>query len=586
MRKEIYKKIFIEALIVFFYLSLSLILTYPLILNFFTAIPGIPGDAFIFLWNQWWVREAILTGQSPFFTQLIAYPFQANLAFSSLTFTNSLISVPAQFILPPVVVFNLIFIFSLVAAAYGMYFLIKYLFNNHYAGLVGGAVFAFNAYIFQEMFGHFNYTSVYPIPFFILFFLKIFKEDKKYFNSILAALFLALAFYNDHYYTIGLLIFSFFCLVWLGFKERKLLVSKTRQICLVFFCWLIIIMPLLTVLLKGVLSKLYPLANLAQINLYAPDLRSFLVPASFQTIYGQYFINYYHSLGFHGSVVYLSFSLIILAILGYLVGRKKEIFSANFWLVTGVIFLFFCLGPFLYLDGYIFDLDGIKYTIPLPYLLFYFVPFVKGILVPPRLIIFVIFCLVMMAGFILVKIFNQLKSQIIKLALTILIIGLYLAENLAIPIPISTAKIPNFYYNLSKDKEDGVILELPFALSTSFYTLGSIPSSSIIQYYQTVHQKKILGGWISRAPDEYYSFYSRLAGLDYLINPQEKIDNKKIDEISNRVRTNFQKLKIKYIIVHPEYYYHQELANSLNFLNQVLEQKPKLVEQMYVYQMN
>jgi hypothetical protein len=278
-------------------------------------MPGIEGDAALFLWNQWWVKDAIFHLENPFFTNLLAYPFGANLAFSSLTFTNSLAAMPLLLFLPPVFVFNIIFILSLAIGCFGMYCLLNYLFNNRFAAFTGGVMFVFNAFIFQEMQGHFNYTSVYAIPFFILFLLKIYNDDYKISNSLWAAFFLLLSFYNDLYYTIGLFLFFAVTIVWLLLKDRNILFSRIKGLALFLSTWLIFAAPLLYSLIKGALSKIYPLANLSQINLYTPDLRSFLVPSKLHTIYGDSFINYYNELGFHGGAVYLSFTLLVLAII-------------------------------------------------------------------------------------------------------------------------------------------------------------------------------------------------------------------------------------------------------------------------------
>jgi hypothetical protein len=270
--------------------------------------------------------------------------------------------------------------------------------------------------------------------------------------------------------------------------------------------------------------------------------------------------------------------------IGYFYGKNKKITSSAFWLFGAIVFLFFALGPLLYINGYIFRWDGVLFTIPLPYLLFYALPFIKGVLVTPRFIIFVFLCLIVIAGFVLDKIFKRLNnSLILKISISGLIISLFVFENLSIPIPTINVKIPSFYQQLRQDENNYTILELPFALSTSFYTLGEVTTSAKLQYYQTVHQKYLLGGYISRVPESYYKYYSRIVGLDYLINPLKPIENKDVLSIKQAVASNFNKLNIKYIIIHPEYYNHSQLRNSLFFLNEILNTKPTMVEQMLIY---
>ena len=460
-----------------------------------------------------------------------------------------------------------------------MYVLLNYLFKNGYLAFIGGAIFTFNAYIFQEMQGHFQYTSVYFIPWFIYFFLKIFAE-RKIKNSIIAAIILALSFYNEFYYTVGLIIAGFLIAVGFWLKDKETIRLRLKNLAIFSISWILLSLPLLYLSIKTALAKNYPLAVLSQINLYTPDLRSFLVPSRLHQFFGQSFQNYYNSLGYHQSTVFLSFSLIILSIIGYFFYKKNQTpLSNKFWLGFALVFIFLALGPFIYLNGYIFGLDGVKFTLPLPYLLFYYLPFVKGILVPPRFIIFVFFGLIILSGFLLDKIFSRLVKPTFKIAFTGLILALFFIENIYLPLPLYPAKIPNFYKELGQDKEDYTILELPFAFSTSYYTIGSIPTSSILEYYQSVHHKKIIDGWISRVPDSYSQFFSTIAGLDYLAVPGKNNINYK------NVKENFAKLKIKYIIIHPEYYNRENLRNTINYLTKIYNQKPVLTENLLIYKL-
>jgi len=290
-------------------------------------------------------------------------------------------------------------------------------------------------------------------------------------------------------------------------------------------------------------------------------------------------------LGFHGSVLYLSFVLLFLSIFGFMWSRKNEqrFLSGKFWLLVSAVFFFLTVGPFAYLGTYAFKYSGMAFTIPLPYFLFYLLPIVKGILVPPRFEIFLFFPLIVLAAFAMKEVLKKIVSPTIRTALLFLIAGVFIFENFTFPLKSVKADIPNYYHQLGAETGNYALLELPFALSTSFYTLGSVPASSKIQYYQSVHHKKILGGWISRVPDEYYDFYSKITGLDYLINPQKAKTNEEIGKLKTQTKENFKKLEIKHIILHPEYYTHKQLRNSINFLNEVYNQKPVLRDGMLVY---
>lgn len=582
-------------LVIFLYSIISIILTYPLIANFSSSIAGGGGDLFAFVWNQWWVKYSIFElNQNPYFTDYITFPFNTPLILYALTLTNSLIALLLGMFFNPIISFNLLFIFTLVLAALGMYLLADYLFKNRYISFLSGLFFVFNSYVYDKInAGFFNYISIYFIPFFILFLFKLFNE-KKYRNSFIAGILLTFSIYNDFHYTVGLLILLFLFILWLLFKDRLLLKSKIKELAILLSIFFILSLPLLILFLQAQNKYSVPSAKLWQISLYTPDIESFFIPPYFNTVFGKYFADYYQNLNFHGSIIYLSFTLIFLALLGIYKIYKKRVVDiklsniGSFLLLSIIIFFFLTLGPFLYSGNNIYELDGMKFTIPLPYLFFYFLPFVKGILVPPRFVIFMIFILIIISGYALSEIYYKVKNSKIKLIVTIFIAGIFLFENFSMPINISNAQIPQFYNKLSNDSNNYVILELPFYLSTSFYTLGSIPSSTKLQYYQTVHNKRILNGCVSRVPDSYYEFYSKLTGLDYLINPQNSLDQETINKIKNNAISNFSKLNIKYIIIHPEFYgdkYHEQLRNSIDFLSSIYGQKPKLIDNMLVYQL-
>ena len=560
-----------------FYLFLALVLTWPLLTNFSTHILGTPGDSPMYLWSQWWLKYSLTQGASPFDANLLAYPFGANLAFSALTATNGILTNLFLFFLPPIVAFNSFFIISLVLAALGAYLLLDFLVENKYAAFIGGAMFVFNAYVFSKI-GHYNYASVYLIPFFLLFFIKVFSLSKKIKYVIGSGLVLALSFYNDYYYTIGLLIISALIGFWFIWKNKNERVANIKNWFLVYLLWLVLASPLLFLTIQGAWGGALPLARIEQIALYSPDIRSFFVPPPSQTFFGSYFIDYYKNLNFHASVVYPGYSLLILAVIGYFVGRKiKQKLPANFWLLVVLIFFFIVLGPVLYFKAPLFHL---------PYILFSYLPFVKGMLVPCRLVVFMNLGLITLAAFGLSCFFKKSAlNYFSKLAIALAVAGVFIFENMLLPLPINKVSVPSVYQQIAADKEASVVLELPFALSTSFFTIGQIPSSAVLQYYQSVHHKKILGGWISRVPNSYPNFYSRVTGLDYLIDPKIELSKETLGQIKPMALANFNKLNISYVIVHPEYYNHLELRNTINFLNETLSIKPEIKDDLFLYKM-
>ncbi len=567
----------------FFILFLGLL--WPLGRHLSSAIIG-SGDSYVFLWNEWWLKFCLSTGQNPFFTNLLLHPYGANLAFHTLALPASFAGALLSFIWPLTLSFNLVFLSELALAALAMYYLADYLWSNKPAALLAALMFSANIYVFSEISkGHFNYASIYTIPLFIYFLLRALDENSRKF-SLLTSLVLALAFYNDYYYTIGLLFLAALFIINFFINQRAKFFAGFNNLLIIFGVWLFLISPLLYTLLVSLNSGAYPLANLNQISLYAPDWRSFFTPPVYQPVYGHYFQEFYASLKWHDGIIYFGVVALALGFYGWLKLKGNRLWTDRRFLLIGFLtFLVLALGPFLYLGRQVFSLAGHDFKIPLPYLLFQFIPFVRGILVPPRLIIFAWFFLALLAAGGLKIIFTRLKGSGVSVLIFLLIASLFIFENLAIPLPLESTEVPAVYKSLKTTPGANTILELPFALSTSFYTLGEVPASSRLEYFQTVHEQKILGGYISRVPDETYNFYSHLLGLSYLINPlAPQPENLKLS--AEKIKSNFSRLGLKYVIIHVEYYNHEALLKTVDFMHQLYPNPPLQEDSLLIYKLD
>jgi hypothetical protein len=87
-------------------------------------------------------------------------------------------------------------------------------------------------------------------------------------------------------------------------------------------------------------------------------------------------------------------------------------------------------------------------------------------------------------------------------------VGLILFEHLALPFPLSDARIPPVYDQIAADPAAGGVLQLPLGWRNSFGVFG--PEQTLLQYYQSAHGRPMLGGNISRAPDLKMDYFRRI----------------------------------------------------------------------------
>jgi len=106
------------------YVLLALILTYPLILQIGTHVPGDGRDDPALVWNLWWVRYALTDlHTNPLTCSYMFYPLGVNLTFYTLTILNGMLSIPVQMAANLVAASNINLLASFVIAGFGMYLL-------------------------------------------------------------------------------------------------------------------------------------------------------------------------------------------------------------------------------------------------------------------------------------------------------------------------------------------------------------------------------------------------------------------------------------------------------------------------------
>ena len=106
------------------YALITAILTWPLVLNLTSAIPGDGFDGWQNYWNLWWVKLALVDRlQNPLFTDILYYPTGVGLYFHTLNPFNGLITLPVQLTAGLIVAYNTVVFISWVLGGYGIFLL-------------------------------------------------------------------------------------------------------------------------------------------------------------------------------------------------------------------------------------------------------------------------------------------------------------------------------------------------------------------------------------------------------------------------------------------------------------------------------
>jgi hypothetical protein len=96
-----------------------------------------------------------------------------------------------------------------------------------------------------------------------------------------------------------------------------------------------------------------------------------------------------------------------------------------------------------------------------------------------------------------------------------IVTALLLAELLPAPMTLHSAAVPTFYHRVAATPGDVRVLELPTGIRDGTSSIGDFTARS--QFFQTVHEKPLIGGYLSRVGGRSIAEVRRIDMLDALI---------------------------------------------------------------------
>jgi len=176
------------------YASTAIGMTWPLAAQITTHLPGHTTDTLVHYWNGWWVRQALITGQSPFYTTYLFHPKGLSLIYHNFAWMN----IAAWLILSPwvgeLVAYNLPFLASLIMCGLATFLLTHELTGDKRAALLAGLVYQCWPFRLGQL-DHPNLISTQWIPLFLLFLLRTVRRGR-WQDGLLTGAFFSLAGYT------------------------------------------------------------------------------------------------------------------------------------------------------------------------------------------------------------------------------------------------------------------------------------------------------------------------------------------------------------------------------------------------------
>ena len=265
--------------VVALFLALTLVMTYPLVQHFATAVPGPPWDNFVWLYDLWWFKHSLLDlHQWPSLNPEMFYPFGYDLSLSETILANKALIFPILMLGNEILAFNSLLLVSFVLSGLGTYMLVSYLTGSKWAGLVSGAIFAFCPYRMHAMAaGWLPLISTQWVPFLFLSLERTIRERKARF-ALCAGILLAANVLSSWYYAyVVALLAALYLAVRLWPWRRNLRVGVVwRNLVLIAATSALLIAPVALPVIRG--GGVTMSWSLKDVETWAASLDDFFMP--------------------------------------------------------------------------------------------------------------------------------------------------------------------------------------------------------------------------------------------------------------------------------------------------------------------
>lgn len=480
------------------YLALTVGMTYPLVLKFFSAIPGDSFDGWQNYWNLWWVKTALVDQiTSPWFTDLLYHPTGVGLLFHTLNAFNGISFLPIQLAFGLLPEYNTVVVFSFAAGGLGGYLLARQVLgtnSSRLAAFLAGAIFTFSPYHFAHLLGHMQLIALAWLPFYSLYVLRTLRAaespdvQRVAREGIMAALFLILVALCDWYYAFYCILFTTVAAAWFGLRSMSAARRHALGLGLIALAAVgataaLVLSPLLIPMVGEARQASYMVPDAAQSRQLSADLLAFVTPQGFHPLWGEWARS--QSENFTSTIseytVFAGFTVLGLALIGLFSRWRRGM--KGLWLSVALLFFVLSLGPVLHIGGQAARWpSGVE--IALPYAAIARLPFVNIMRSISRLDVIVMLALgVLAAG----GLNSLVRGRVGGVLIGALCLAFVLFEFLPAPYPMSPPDTPSWYRKLAEDTRPGAVLNLPANWDRPGYLL-----------YQTEHGKPLTVAYISR----------------------------------------------------------------------------------------
>ncbi len=504
------------------YMAVSILFTFPLVLHIADSLPGLlEMDSFVYMWNidTFWNR--VLTFHNPFITNRVFYPIGVNLVFHTYGVLPSILGV---FFLNNLVLYmNLLIVTGLTLSALACFILVRYLTDDSTIAFVSGLIYGFSPIMISYVLSQ-HYYFVVAAPFLPLGLLMVFRffDSLKTRYLVYTLLLFWMVFFTDYYTTILFILILSMATVVLIFqsylRRRELfyrIFEKGRLTGYVTTVLLTLVLPLvLMFVFVFPLGELKTRAFGSQVyysGFCNTNLVGFLIPSGFNPLLKGFSSSlkalfglgkgYQGGAFFDTPSYFLGWGILVIAVISFLTNYKdRYAFIAGFF---GVVVSLLSLGTVIR-----FGEREILTQELTPFYWLSHLPFLGMIDCPIRFPIGTELSIAMLVG---ILIYGVKTKRVLSGFILGFVLILFCFEYGTWNMPLWRVSVPSVYEQIAKNPDNYTVLELPSGITESKGSFGYDGSiwalHSKQMYWQTIHRRPRLGGYVSRVPSGIYEFY-------------------------------------------------------------------------------
>jgi hypothetical protein len=561
-------------------------------------------------------HEIVEHGRFPFWTgEILALHAGAPLTLHNYTSLANVVAFPLLPILGTVATFNLLTIASGIASAFTAFLLLRRLTQDSVSAWIGALVFGFSPFMTARSTAHFSLVQAAALPAFALA-LDWVREKPTVRRGALAGALVAVAFLCDPYYAVYCLLMAVYTAAWMVVSVQRgaarrvpamfrigidiaimcvaglvcgvmirgggrfelfgIRVSMTHlytpmlvlTVLVLLRVWMalrprVALMPaalrphLRTAAVAGatcvlVLSPVLTVMaeHLRERQWIAPrtlwrsspgglDVLAYLVPNPTSRWLGWIASDWLASGngGFVENVAAIPWTATFAVAVALLYAGLR---LPRYWvaLTSGAALL--SLGPFISLAGW-------QTHVPTPWSLLRYLPVIGATRMPARISVVVTLGVAVLLAFAV----RALRLQSTRAWLPSTIVASFLLlELLPAPRELHPATVPSFYKLIAADPRPVRVLTLPFGLRDGTSSHGNF--SAATQFYQTVHEKPVVGGYLSRLPSWGLETYRRTYRLSVLmdLSAGRTVSPERLERAIERAHLYPPRLDVGYVVVH------------------------------------